>query len=301
MRLRSAFVFFSAAVCIFVLAGCDEAGVNLSKDEGAPATVARTMGLQAAPAPMPPPSEDLGEATPAEPEGRRIIRSMSITIEVKDVASSGEKARAIASSSGGFVADSSASEDDAGRRRFSMTLRIPEGRLDETSAELKKLGHVRDETTRGEDVTEQYVDLEARLANSKRLEERMLDLLTKQSKSLKDVLDVERELARVRERIETMVARKRFLDDRLALSTVELTLIEPPGWGRGIFDPLGGLLQRTLSTLTSSLAVLVVVLAGAAPWVVVLFVLGWLMVRLLRWRIRRKRAEKAKKGDAPPL
>ena len=239
------------------------------------------------------------EESAAVPEARRIIRSASLTVEVRDVAAAAERARGIVAVAGGFVADSRTSEDDAGRRSLAMTLRIPEPGMDAAVAAVKALGHVRDEQTRGEDVTEQYVDLEARLANARRLEERIVDLLAKQSKSLKDVLDVERELARVREQIETMTARKRSLDNRLSLATIELTLTQPPGWGRGIFDPLAGLFQRTLGALTSSAAVLVVVVAAALPWIVVLGLALWLSLRFLRWWLHRRRALRAKAAPPP--
>ena len=297
MRLRLALLPVILIAIIAAATGCDQPKKSSSRGEGGMMAERALMAPRTIPSPAPM-MAGAAEDSAAVPDARRIIRSASVTVEVSDVAASAEKARGIVLAAGGFVADSRTSEDDAGRRSLAMTLRVPEPGMDAAMAAIKELGHVRDEETRGEDVTEQYVDLEARLANARRLEERMVDLLTKQSKNLKDVLDVERELARVREQIETMTARKRFLDNRLSLATIELTLTQPPGWGRGIFDPLAGLFQRTLAALTSSVAVLVVVVAAALPWLLVLGFALWLSLRLLRWWIHRKRAMKAK--NQPP-
>jgi hypothetical protein len=79
-----------------------------------------------------------------------------------------------------------------------------------------------------EDVSEEFVDLTARMANSHRLEERLVELLRTRTGKLQDVLTVERELARVREEIERMEGRLRFLKNSAQLSTLAVTLYEPP-------------------------------------------------------------------------
>lgn len=256
-----------------------------------------------------PPPAPMAEALPAEgptAEGenpldttqRQIIRSAVISVEVEDVQAAAEEAKGIIVKVGGFVADSRATEDDAGRQSVGLSLRVPSPRLEEAVKALASLGHVREEQMRGEDVTEQVVDVETRLANAKRLEERLLDLLGRQTKSLKDVLDAERELARVRESIETMDGRRRLLANRTSLATIDLTLMAPPGWVRGIFDPLAGTLQRSLSAFTKSLAWLFVVISAAIPWIGLFLLLAWLGLRFLRWWIRKKREAKAKKPEA---
>jgi hypothetical protein len=79
-----------------------------------------------------------------------------------------------------------------------------------------------------EDVGEEFVDLTARAANGRRLEERLLDLLGSRTGRLQDVLAVERELARVREEIERLDGRLRYLRTRAAMSTLSVTVHEPP-------------------------------------------------------------------------
>lgn len=248
-------------------------------------------------------------AAPAEyamekgsPEGaefeQKIMRTARLVVEVKNARDSSERAKGIIVKSGGFVSDSRAFEDDAGKKTVNLTLRIPSSRIDEILSALKTLGHVREEELAGEDVTEQYIDMNARLSNSKKLEARIVELLGRQSNKLKDVLDVEKELARVREEIESLEARKRFYDTRTSLAIVDLSLTEPPGFGRGIFDPLTGSIQRALTALTSSVALLIVVISAGVPWIALLILLAWLTLRFLRWWVRKKREAKAKKQNA---
>lgn len=256
-------------------------------------------------APPPPPMvEEMagGDVTavgdnPLDVLQRKIIRSAALTVEVDDVQSAAEEAKGIVVKVGGFVADARAAEDDAGRQSVALQLRVPSPRLEEAVKAFSSLGHVREEQTRGEDVTEQVVDLETRLANARRLEARLLELLGKQTKDLKDLLDAERELARVRESIETMEGRRLMLANRTSLATIDLSLIAPPGWGRGIFDPLSGTLQRSLAAFTSSISWLFVVIFAAIPWVGLFLALAWLALRFLRWWIHKKREAKAKKPE----
>jgi len=78
------------------------------------------------------------------------------------------------------------------------------------------------------DVGEEYVDVTARVANAKRLEQRLIDLLDKRTGKLSDVLGVERELARVREEIERYEGRLRYLRTRASISTLTVSVHEPP-------------------------------------------------------------------------
>jgi len=226
---------------------------------------------------------------------RKIIHTIHLSLEVDDIQTAAEGIQKMAADINGFVVDLRSYEDDAGRRTMSLKLKVPASEIENTCAMIKELGHIREENVSGEDVTEQYVDLEARLQNAKRLEDRILKLLDQKSESLKDILDVERELSKVRERIETMEGRKHFMDDRIRLATISIELSEPPGFGRGIFDPLYGLLNRALSMFTASIAVLVVVTSAAVPWIALLILLAWLLLQFLRFWIRRKREAKAQR------
>ena len=126
---------------------------------------------------------------------------------------------------GGFVGGMQAS-DVSGGRSLRATLRVPAARLDETVRSLRSLGHVADESQSGEDVTEQVRDIEARLKNSRNTEQRLADVLRNRTGRVADILEVEREIARVREEIERMDAQRLNLERQVEYSTVTVQVTE---------------------------------------------------------------------------
>lgn len=111
-------------------------------------------------------------------------------------------------------------------RTFTAALRVPTDQLDPTIAEIKKLGQVESESQSGEDVTRQYVDLDARLTNARNTEQRLTALLRDRTGKMTDVLAVEKEIDRVRGEIEQMEAQKKTLINRVDFATLNVTLRE---------------------------------------------------------------------------
>jgi hypothetical protein len=118
------------------------------------------------------------------------------------------------------------SEPSGQARTLSATLRVPAERLDAALAELKKLGRVEQESQSGEEVTQQYVDLVARLSNSRNTEQRLIEIMRQRTGRVADILAVEQEIARVREEIERMEAQRKTLENRVGFATVQLSLNE---------------------------------------------------------------------------
>jgi len=114
---------------------------------------------------------------------------------------------------------------DAGRS-LDAVLRVPADQLDSSLTELKKLGRVESESQKGDEVTQQYVDLQARLTNARNTEQRLTDLLRQRTGRLSDVLEVEEQIDAVRERIEQMDAEKKNLANQVAFATLSLKLRE---------------------------------------------------------------------------
>jgi hypothetical protein len=129
---------------------------------------------------------------------------------------------------GGFVADASVQSGRKQLRSATLQLKVPAHRFDELTEGLEPLGRLQFVNVGAEDVSEEFVDLTARVANGRRLEDRLIELLRTRTGKLQDVLTVERELARVREEIERMEGRLRFLKASAQLSTLSVNLYEPP-------------------------------------------------------------------------
>jgi hypothetical protein len=111
-------------------------------------------------------------------------------------------------------------------RSLDATLRVPADQLQPTLAEIKRLGRVETESQSGEEVTSQYIDLDARLTNARNTEQRLTDLLRQRTGKLADVLSVELELGRVRGEIERMQAEKKSLTNRVDFATLNATVRE---------------------------------------------------------------------------
>src|SRR4029077_5780217 len=118
-----------------------------------------------------------------------------------------------------------ATPQNAGRT-IQGSLRVPAPHLVAAVAELKALGRVENETQGGEEVTQQHADLVARLKNSRETEQRLQDVLRTRTGKVKDVLEVEEEITRVRGEIEQMEAEEQMLEHRVSFATIDLKLAE---------------------------------------------------------------------------
>jgi hypothetical protein len=192
-----------------------------------------TPGLigAAAPAPRESPAtgaEPAARTTYPDPASGMIVRTGTASIEVDSLEPGLGAVRALAARLGGYVGNTSLQGGGDELRRATVEIKVPAARFDDLTAGLDPLGRVESVNVSAEDVSEEYVDLGARAANARRLEERLIDLLATRTGKLQDVLSVERELARVREEIERLDGRMRFLKSRATMSTLSVALHEPP-------------------------------------------------------------------------
>ncbi|MEO7368892.1 MAG: DUF4349 domain-containing protein [Gemmatimonadaceae bacterium] len=163
----------------------------------------------------------------AEVSPSMIIRTGQASIEVSGLDPAMVKLRQLSAQVGGYIANSSFSGGRDQVRTATIELKIPAARYEQAVGGLNGIGKLESINTAAEDVGEEYVDVAARVANSRRLEERLVSLLATRTGKLEDVLAVERELARVREEIERYDGRMRFLKTRSAISTLSVALHEP--------------------------------------------------------------------------
>jgi len=126
----------------------------------------------------------------------------------------------------GYVAHLSVSAGNDSARILIASLRVPADQLDTCIAELKELGRVTQESQAGEEVRRQHQDLTARLKNSRNTEARLNEVLQQRDGKITDVLDVEKESARVRGEIEQMEAERQSLEHRVDFATIDLRLSE---------------------------------------------------------------------------
>jgi anti-sigma factor RsiW len=155
-----------------------------------------------------------------------IIQTAQLTLVIENLDAARAQVDRIVQRYSGYVGDLTVSAPGNGARTLTATLRLPATQLDAALAELKKLGRVETETQNGQDVTAQYVDLAARLSNSRNTEKRLLELLSQRTGKLSDVLEVETELSRVRGEIERMEGERRLMAKQVEYATLTTTVTE---------------------------------------------------------------------------
>ena len=171
-------------------------------------------------------------ASAAEAADRKIIRNANLTMEVKSTSDMQHKVTSIAESHGGFVVTSEAKQrEDADPEKrtldIKLVVRVPSERFGSALDQIRGLANtLREENVTGQDVTEEFIDLEARIRTQRALELQFLEIM-KQARKVEDALEVQRQIADVRTDIEKLEGRKRFLENRASLSTIVVTLEGP--------------------------------------------------------------------------
>lgn len=166
------------------------------------------------------------EAIPLEEGERLIVKNGMLSMVVDDVAASIDRIKEYIEGKGGFVVMSSVSKQGV-VPLGTVTVRIPVESFDEGFAELQTYGDVEERRTNGQDITEEYVDLEAQLKNLRATEAQFLSILNRATK-IEDVLNVQRELTWVRERIERIEGRMKYLRESADLSSITVHLSTNP-------------------------------------------------------------------------
>ena len=179
---------------------------------------------------------------------RKVISSATVSIKVKVVEEVVAQIRTIAEGMGGFVEQLSSS-GAAERQRASMTIRVPQVQFQTALERIEALGEVESKNLGSEDMSEQFIDLEARLKSSLREEGSLLSLLGR-SATVSDVLSIERELTRVRSEIERLQGQLNFLERRVALATIIVSLFPPQV---PVAQPPSGSLSLEVVDVTRSL------------------------------------------------
>lgn len=261
-------------------------------DEAMDMGMMEEAGTAFMPSPMPPVEPTAGE-TAAEVE-QRIIKTGTLRMVVGDILATIEEITSQVSAVGGFVENSSMSEDRSGKKAGWITVRVPVDRFDATVSHIRDLAElVRDESVQGQDVTEQYTDLEARLRNAKEQEEAYLAILA-QAKSVEDILKVQRELGNIRSQIESYEGRLKYLQNRTSYSTINVTLetepdVQIPTKEFKLVNVVKEAVQALVSAFQWILTALVwVVIVGLSLLLSVGLVL-WLLVIIIRRIFRKKR------------
>lgn len=240
-----------------------------------------------APTPAPAPPEEFRDedkeypstAVPGETAvERKIIKTGHITLEVADIAETMGKVAEVADELGGYVVSSHKYEEEK-ETSGSIRIRVPADRFDEAFSRLHQLAiTIPYESTEARDVTEEYVDLQARLHNLEATEAQYLALLEK-AETVEEMLKVQQALSDVRGEIERIEGRIKYLERTSDMALIEVTLRETRGLAEpwSISDAFKSAV-RGLTTFGRSLATGLIWL-GVFCWVWIPILVIWLRRR----------------------
>jgi anti-sigma factor RsiW len=252
--------------------------------------VTATAASQQAAEPAPPPSPQ-GEA-PQQALGPMIVQTASLSIVAKNYDQASEAIGELAKARGGYVEKLDAKAQTGSARALSIALRVPAKQLDGFLSDLRKLGRVEQESQSNEEVSALYVDLQARLRSAQATRRRLIELLATRTGRLEDVLEVERELARVSAEIESMQGQSNVLLHRVSYATVQVELGEEYQERLQSGTSTGTRLRNAsiegLHNLEDGIVGALIFLLNQGPailfWLAVFGFPGWLVWR--RWRSR---------------
>ncbi len=246
------------------------------------------------------PEEILPDGTRTTPQ---LIKTADLTLRVKQVDQAIERVRAIARTQQGDILNLQDQRplEQSDRHIASITLRVPQQRLEDAIEELKELGQVQNQSIQAQDVSNQIVDSSARLRNLRRSETQTLEILER-SGSIKDVLVVSQELSKIREQIEKIDAQLKSLKTRVAFSTIRIrleaeTVSLPPQ------ENLGTQLEETWDTSTHALGEFMTALMRLGIWLAV-FSPVWVLLIIggvaLKRRIESNLKQRQLAAASPP-
>ncbi|MGW0087037.1 DUF4349 domain-containing protein [Streptomyces sp. NPDC003393] len=231
-----------------------------------------------------------------------IVRTASLTVEVKDVPAALEAARTATESAGGYVGDENTSRDEEGHERTRVVLRVPADRYDEVLTDLQGTGKLVSRTVQAQDVTDQVVDVDSRIKSQRASVARVRDLMD-QASDLSDVVSLESELSRREADLESLLAQQASLKDRTSLATITLSLSETPVRKKpathdepGFADALSGG-WHVFVTVVRWIAL---ALGAVLPFAVTAALVVLLWLRVVRPRLPRRTAGGSATADAAP-
>jgi len=279
--------------------------LSCKKKEEAPAPASgqfdlrksKTKDAVSASAPAPAQSESEPAAAPAETaqqdSKRKVIMSHALGLEVKSLSAALQSLTKLAESNGGYVYESTRTSYDRNSYAGTIGIRVPVGKTSGVLGAVRSLGRVESESSSAEDITDDYVDMEARLKNAQASEARLKEMYQRAG-TVKDVLEVEKELTRVRGDIEAFMAKKRNWDILVDMATIEVNLHEPSAAmpaAHNFWGPIRSAFGSSLEGFANSLRALIIFIGVIAPWLVIVGPAYYLGVRQIKRRRDRKKKE----------
>src|SRR5436190_7242896 len=167
-----------------------------------------------------------GETPAPEVANRKLIRNATVELEIVSFDDAVQKITAFAKEERGYVATTSSEKQANGKLRGEVIVKVLPENLDRFLQKIRGVGELKNQTLGTEDVTKAYFDTDVRLKNARVMEQRLIDMLKTKTGKVSDLLQVEKELGRVREEIEKMQGELKYWDSQVQFATVTISLAE---------------------------------------------------------------------------
>ncbi len=213
---------------------------------------------------------------------RKLIKEISLDIETKDYDNYIESVRSNVTSNGGYIETSNESNNSE-FRSFNATIRIPVGKADDFTESVSNNATVKRRSENVQDVTEQYVDIEARIKVYKAEEESLIEIM-KQANNVTDLLSVKERLANVRAQIESYTAQLKSLENQTDYSTITLTVteVEREVETEGYWSEIWNNILDGFKNVGKIATILFAALLSAIPYFIVIAVIGIIVIVIIR-------------------
>jgi len=213
----------------------------------------------------------------------KIIKTAYLTLEVKDVPGTVDSLKGIATAKGGYVSSTNLQKNSYNLMTGTVVLRIPQAEFDNTLNGVKALGTVKSASTGGEDVTEEYVDLQAQ-KTSYQNQLAQYNAIMKQSTKVEDIIKVQEQIDRVQTELDRLEGRLKYLNSRIDLSTITVSLQEPEPVGGDTGHNFISTINDGISGFLGMIDAIIIVLLTLLP----LIILGGIGYWVYRWQKGKK-------------
>ncbi len=212
-----------------------------------------------------------------------IVQTSSIDLEVQDVTGALDSITSIATAHGGYIGSMSVNTRSGDRLYGLATMRVPASSFDPVIGEIKKLGAVKSQSLQADDVTEEYIDLQARrdaLAGQLVQYQRIME----KAENVSEILEVQQAIERVQIELDRIDGRLKYLDNRVDYATITVSVHEPEGVGTGGGFSITSVINDGIAGLLAVTAGIVIVVISLVPFII-LAGIAYLVYRV--WKRRQ--------------
>jgi hypothetical protein len=223
---------------------------------------------------------------------RMIIKTGTMNLETEKYDETINQINDYVKKAGGFITNSSSQVNASGKKQGAITIRITSDKYDMMIKDMSNFGKVLNSQINGNDVTSEYIDLQARMTTQAELEKRLLSLLNEKTAKLVDVVEVEEKLSSVRQNIEQSQGRMKYLKNQSDFSTLTVSVYEPSlmitSSGGGFFYEIERGFSKGLKGFTEVLSGMITFFIALMPVVILILILTYIAVLIYKKSKARK-------------